>query len=62
MLELSIKITKNYKFLPLNNFYTEAAKQGPALGVIPVFIPDHPYFNILFVFYQFNYNFIFSLF
>lgn len=53
ILALSIKITRNYKFLPLKNFYTDAARQGPALGVIPVFKPDHPYFNILFVFYHF---------
>lgn len=53
ILALSINITKNYKFRPLINFYIEAAKQGPALGVIPVFKPDHPYFNILFVFYHF---------
>ena len=49
-----IKITKNYKFLPLINLHTEAAKQGPALGVIPVFIPDHPCFSILFVFSHFK--------
>ncbi len=54
ILALSISITRNYKFLPLRNFSTEAAKQGPALGVIPVFMPDQPYFNILFVFSHFN--------
>lgn len=54
MLTLSIKMTRNYKFLPFMYFSIEAAKQGPALGVIPVFIPDHPYFSILFVFYHVN--------
>lgn len=57
MLALSISITRNYKFLPLRNFSTEAAKQGPALGVIPVFTPDQPYLSILFVFSHFNTSF-----
>ena len=50
----AIKITKNYKLRPLTNFLIEAAKHGPAFGVIPVLMPDQPSFNILFVFYHLN--------
>lgn len=45
--------TKNYNYFPAIFFFTDAAKHGPALGVIPVLIPLHPYFNNLFVFSHF---------
>lgn len=46
----SPKTTKNYLLSSLMYFMIEAAKQGPALGVIPVFNPDQPFQSILFVF------------
>lgn len=62
ILALSIRTTKNYKLRPFRNFSTEAAKHGPAFGVIPVFMPDHPYLNILFVFYHLSTYFILFVF
>lgn len=56
ILALSSKITKNSRFRPFKNFYTEAAKHGPAFGVIPVFRPDQPYLSILLVFSHFSTN------
>ena len=52
-------ITKYYLYLPLTVFITEAARHGPALGVIPVLIPDQPFHSILFVFYQVSYRNLF---
>ena len=42
MLSLANKITKNSYLFPYKILHCEAARQGPALGVIPVFIPLHP--------------------
>lgn len=52
ILSLFNKIAKNPYYLPPKLLKNEAAKQGPAFGVIPVFMPDQPYPSILFVFYQ----------
>ena len=49
---LLISTTKNYKSRPFKCLWVDAARQGPAFGVIPVFIPDQPSFSILFVFYH----------
>jgi hypothetical protein len=42
MLSLFNKITKNSYLFPSRTLESEAARQGPAFGVIPVFIPLHP--------------------
>ena len=53
MESLFIRITKNSYYLPAIEREVDAAKHGPALGVMPVFIPDQPCQSILLVFYHF---------
>lgn len=50
---LFIRITRNSYYRPAIEREVDAAKHGPALGVIPVFIPDQPSQSILLVFYHF---------
>lgn len=57
IVSLLIKITKNSYYRPAIEREVDAAKHGPAFGVIPVFIPDQPYQSILFVFYHFIHPF-----
>lgn len=52
MLSLCSSTTRNSYSRPPSVIATDAARQGPALGVTPVFIPLHPEPSILFVFYQ----------
>lgn len=52
MLSLCSSTTRNSYYLPERFIVTEAARQGPAEGVTPVFIPLHPAPSILFVFYH----------
>jgi hypothetical protein len=52
MLSLCSSTTSNSYYLPQRFIVTEAARQGPAEGVTPVFIPLHPTPSILFVFYH----------
>lgn len=54
MLSLPNKIATNSYLFPYNVRHKEAAKHGPALGVIPVFIPLQPSPSILLVFYHTN--------
>lgn len=52
MLSLASKITRNSYLFPSRVRQREAARQGPAFGVIPVFIPLHPSPSMRFVFYH----------
>ena len=36
--------------------FIQAAKQGPALSVIPVFMPQNPFYNNLLVFFHLFYK------
>ena len=52
MLSLDSSTTRNSYRFPYRVLAREAARQGPALGVIPVLIPLHPSPSILLVFSQ----------
>ena len=49
----SIDLEFNITIMSLNSFFTkDAAKHGPAAGVIPVFKPEYPNSSNLLVFYH----------
>jgi hypothetical protein len=53
LIEFISTTTKQY-YTPAMVLVRQAARQGPALGVIPVFMPDQPYHSSLLVFYHYR--------